>query len=261
VYGRADSPALILIPGMTCGPWEWGNEIRRFAGSHRIYAITLPGFDGAPPINAPLFDTVSADFWALLQRQNIQKPTVIGHSIGGTLAILLGEQHPDRLRAVIAIDGLPTFPGTESMSAAQRNATAARTSAAVASLSQNQFAVSQKQSLPYMVTAASDADAIARRAGLANPAATAQWMAEDVALDLRPALKNVTIPLIEIAPFDPTLDPFGPSHIPDATAKRRYYASFFAAAPRAEVRVIAPSRHFIMYDDAAALDEAIAQIL
>ena len=61
----------------------------------------------------------------------------------------------------------------------------------------------------------------------------------------------------KIAPFDPKLDPFGPAKFADAAAKQRYYESLFAGAPQAKVQVIQPSRHFIMYDQPAALDAAL----
>lgn len=65
VYGTAGKPALIFIPGLTCGPWEWSAEIVRFSPTHRIYAVTLPGFDGVPSVKTPLFETASADFCSI----------------------------------------------------------------------------------------------------------------------------------------------------------------------------------------------------
>jgi pimeloyl-ACP methyl ester carboxylesterase len=252
VYGTPGKPALLFIPGLTCGAWEWSGEIARFSPSYRIYALTLPGFDGVPTIKTPLFDTVSSDVWAMMQQQHIDRPTIVGHSLGGTLAILLAEQHPDRLRKVIAVDGLPVFPGTQLMTASQRAAMAQRSS---------QFPASQKSALQYMVTAPADVDAIAAATAKADPAATGRWVYEDLMLDLRANLKNVTIPIVEIAPFDPSLDPYGPARIADAAGKQRYYASLFEGAPRTTVKVISPSRHFVMYDQPAALHTALEAAL
>src|SRR5579872_486295 len=89
--------SLIFIPGLTCGPWEWSGQIARLSSQYTIYALTLPGFDGQPPISGPLFDTTTADFWRLLQSKNIVKPIVIGHSLGGTMGFMLATQHPELL--------------------------------------------------------------------------------------------------------------------------------------------------------------------
>jgi pimeloyl-ACP methyl ester carboxylesterase len=261
VYGTPGKPSLIFIPGLTCGPWEWSGEIAHFSSNYRIYALTLPGFDGTPAIQAPLFDTVSADFWTLLQTQHIDRPEVVGHSLGGTLAILLAEQHPERLRKVIALDGLPIFPGTQLMPTAQRIAMAKQSSTALAQMSKAQFAQSQKRSMPFMVTAVADAAAIASQTAESDPAATAQWVYEDFTLDLRPQLKKATVPIVEIAPFDPAFDPLGPAALSNSSAKQQYYAALFEGAPNAGVQIISPSRHFMMYDQPAALDAALARLL
>jgi hypothetical protein len=45
VYGAPGRRALVFIPGLTCGPWEWAGEITQFSPSYTIYALTLTGFD------------------------------------------------------------------------------------------------------------------------------------------------------------------------------------------------------------------------
>lgn len=261
VYGTPGKPVLIFIPGLTCGPWEWAGQIARFSPEYTIYALTLPGFDGRAAARTPLFATVSADFWTLLRTHAIAKPAIVGHSIGGTLAIMLAEQHPERLRAVVSVDGLPIFPGIQLLSAEQRAAMAKQASAGIAQMTPQAFAASQKRSLAYMVTAPEDVDAIAGAAANADPATTAQWMYEDLTLDLRPRLKNVTVPLTVIAPFDPSLDPYGPAKTSTADAKQQFYASLLENDASARVELIAPARHFVMYDQPGVLDTVLSEAL
>jgi pimeloyl-ACP methyl ester carboxylesterase len=258
VYGSAGKPAMILVPGLACGPWEFGNEIAAFAPSYRIYAITLPGFDNQPAIRTPLFTTVSADFWKLLETEHIDKPVIVGHSLGATLAEMLATQHADRLRAVVAIDGLPVFPGTESLSQEQRTANAGRAAAQTAGTPKAAYgAVLKTYVMPYMVTAKEDAERDAALEAASDPAAAAAWLGEDLSLDLRPDLAKAATPLLLIAPYDASLD----TTLKSADAKRAYYASLVAKAPHAKTIVIEASRHFIMNDQPRALDEAIAGFL
>src|ERR1700756_5743432 len=63
VFGTSGKPALVFIPGLACVPWEWSGEIARLSSNYHIYALTLPGFDGRSAITAPLFPTVTSDFW------------------------------------------------------------------------------------------------------------------------------------------------------------------------------------------------------
>jgi len=258
VYGSAGKPPMILVPGLGCGPWEFGNEIAAFAPSYRIYAITLPGFDNQPAIQAPLFTAVSADFWKLLETEHIEKPVIVGHSLGATLAEMLTTQHADRLRAVVAIDGLPVFPGTESLSQAQRKANAERAAAQTAGTAKAAYgAVLKTYVMPYLVTSKDDADRDAALEAASDPVAAAAWLNEDLSLDLRADLAKAATPLLLIGPYDASLD----TTFKNAGAKRAYYASLVAKAPRAQTLVIDASRHFIMNDQPRALDDAIARFL
>lgn len=259
VYGTSGKPAMVLLPGLTCGPWEFGNEIAAFGSSYRIYALTLPGFDGRPPTSGKLFDTATADAWKWLADKHIEKPVVVGHSLGATLAELMATQHSERLRAVAAIDGLPVFPGTENLRAEQRAANADRMAAQTAATPKAVYAnVLQTYVMPYLVTGNDDARRDAALEAKSDPIAAAAWLKEDLLLDLRPSLSHVTVPLLLVGPYDATLEG---SMLKDAAAKRAYYASLVANAPHAQTVIVDRSRHFIMNDQPKALDEAIGRFL
>lgn len=260
VYGTAGKPAVMLIPGLTCGPWEFSGIIARLAPNYSIYALTLPGFDGRSAIQAPLFPTVTADIGKLLQSHSIPNPVIIGHSLGGTLGIALAEHYSPDIRGVVAIDGLPIFPGYDKLSVAQREQYATQMSSMIANAATPaQFEAAERTySLPYMITSPSDVAAVAPLTARSSPSATAAWMKEDLTTDLRPALSAVTVPLLEIAPYDRTLDT---RSFPTSAAKQSYYESLLAGDRTARVQMIAPSRHFIMYDQPQRLQAAIDYFL
>ena len=262
VYGTSGRQPMIFIPGLTVGPWEWAGEIRDFSPQYTIYALTLPGFDGRTGAQSPLFATVAADSWTMLQTHGVSKPIVIGHSLGGTLALLLATQHPDRLAAVVALEGLPILPGSDRMTPPQREAQAASIKNQMAAATPEQFeAFSRAYTLPSMVTSSADVDAIASASARSNPAVSGEWFYEDSLLDVRPGLKNATVPILEIAPFDAAVDPKSQGSRPTAAAKQAYYASLLANAPNAKVVVVQPARHFAMYDQPAEVHTAIADFL
>ncbi len=255
-YGAAGKRALIFLPGLTCGPWEWSSQIQTFSKNYSVYALTLPGFDGRKPIAGALFSTVSTDVWSLIAAQHLDRPVLIGHSLGGTMALLMATQNKAPLGGVIAVDGLPVFPGAEKQTPAQRAQSAAQMSGMMARLeTPAQFEAAERSYvLPYLVSAPDDISIIAKLVSHSDPGATAKWMAEDYQLDLRPALKNATAPILEIAPYDAKLEG---TMIPSANAKQAYYAGLLANAPSAKVQVVEHSRHFIMYDQPQALDAAL----
>ena len=55
--------------------------------------------------------------WRVISRRyrerKIGKPVLVGHSLGGTLSLAFAAEHSELIAGVVAVDGLPVFPGTE----------------------------------------------------------------------------------------------------------------------------------------------------
>jgi pimeloyl-ACP methyl ester carboxylesterase len=246
-YGKGD--AVVLLPGLTAGTWEWYDTIRHLAPNHTVYAVALPGFDGRPAANPPLFDRATSDFWSFIATQHVARPVLIGHSLGGTMAILLGEQHPERLRGIIALDGMPILPGMERLTADQRTSGADQAATQIAGETHEQLVTYEKNYMegPGGVLDPALADQLADLEARSDPASIAEWLREDFASDLRPNLGKISVPLLEIAPFNApdlanSLTPY------TADQKAQYYGTLLAGAPKVQVVTIVPARHFAMFD-------------
>ncbi|HTU69303.1 MAG TPA: alpha/beta hydrolase [Candidatus Baltobacteraceae bacterium] len=262
VYGQPGRQALVFIPGYALGPWEFSREIAAYSANYTVYALTLPGFDGAPGARGPLFQTVAADFWKWMAAQNISKPILIGHSLGGTMAILLAEQHSELLKAVVAIDGLPILPQEDTQSADTRASNAKQMADAIGMImDSSQFADAMASySLPDMMLSSKDVSGVSgmvERDGV-DISTSAVWMQEDMTLDLRPDLSKITVPVLVIAPYD---DPIDGKNWPTPDAKKAYYAKLMTGDSTAQVQVITPSRHFVMLDQPQMLDAALDAFL
>lgn len=254
VYGNGPR-AVIMIPGLACGPWEWSREIEELQAGNTVYALTLSGFDGRPyTIAGDPFAAFFSDFWTLLDRQHIEKPIVIGHSLGATLAIDLAQQHPQRLAGVIALDGLPVFPLLAQQTPEQRAVAAQRASAQIAGESQAQLVAFEKQ---YMAGATMQADLIEPTAQLearSDPKAIAAWLAADLNADTRAQMHDATVPILELMPYS------APSPYTQAQTLG-FYQMLLAGAPQSTVTPIPGARHFAMLDQPQAVDAAIMQFL
>ena len=97
------------------------------------------------------------DFWTMLDTHKIVRPAVIGHSLGGTLAIALAEQHSDRLAGIFALDGLPVFPALAQADDAGRAKAAQGASAQIAAETHDQVVAYEKK---YMQMATLDASLV-----------------------------------------------------------------------------------------------------
>jgi pimeloyl-ACP methyl ester carboxylesterase len=252
---------LILIPGLSCGPWVWYGTIAHFAPNYRILAITLPGFDGRPATDKrPLFATFKNDFWKMLETRKIEKPIVIGHSLGGSLTIALAEEHAERLGAIVAVDGLPMFPMFAEVTSDQRKQLAAGMMAGYGNLTiadqlanARQFMSSIGTNKPELVEPTSQLES------RGDPRAVGAWMLEDLTQDMRPGLGKITVPMLEIMPYNPA-----DNQPPAGYSQERlvsFYESLLAGVPNVKVVPVSPSRHFVMLDQPEGFYKAVGGFL
>ena len=237
--------ALVLIPGLSCGPWEWYGTIEKFSPEFSLYVITLPGFDGrAATKEKPLFTVFARDFWAMLDQRKIKNPVVIGHSLGGTLAIALAEVHSERLAGIVAVDGLPVFPMAAYATPQQREAMANQMAGMYDTLSQADMVASEKNIKSTMGTNKPElVEPTAKLEARSDPKAVAAWTREDLTSDLRPGLTKITCPFWEVMPYDPN---GGSPYSQEQTVA--FYKSILAGARKATVVMDSPSAHFVMLD-------------
>ncbi|MHB1058395.1 MAG: alpha/beta fold hydrolase [Rhodanobacter sp.] len=254
---------VILIPGLQGGPWVWQRTIEQLQRDHVVYAVTLAGFDGvpAPADGGDLFDRADASLLQLIGQEKIVKPVLVGHSLGGTLALRFAGEHAGLVSGVVAVDGLPIFPGMERMAAEQRQAMAGQMREKMAAATPQQF---QAQSLGYMrKIGVIDPQLAARYAPMnarSDIKASAQYMAEDLAFDGRPGLKQANVPILEISPYNAPDFSQPPMQFSEAQ-KVAYYQSLLANAPNAKVVSISPSRHFAMLDQPLKFQQALNDFL
>jgi pimeloyl-ACP methyl ester carboxylesterase len=252
---------LVLIPGLATGGWVWQETVRAFSPDHVVYVLTLPGFDGRPAAGATPFASAQAAVAKLIAQRHLDKPVVVGHSLGATMAIALAEEQPASIGGVVAIDGLPVFPGTENMEPAQRQSMADGMKARMAGANPQMFAAQQQAYMRAVgVVDMGKADDLAKLTGRSDPGSVAQYMADDLKLDLRPGLKNIQAPVLVIAPwFD--LDSNAQGMTMTQENKRDYYRGLMAGTPKLDVVAIAPARHFAMIDQPQQVNDAIRKYL
>lgn len=251
--------SLIMIPGLASGAWAWQGVVRELAGDYTIYIVTLPGFDGRPFAPGDGIATARAGLRALITSRKLDHPVLIGHSMGAALSFAVAEDLPGAIGGIVAIDGLPVFPGTEQMPPDQRAAMATGMRAQMASADPAAFG---KQQQSYMRTAGvldmAQADQLALLSGRSDPVAVGTYVSEVLALDLRDKLGTITAPILLLAPYYGQ-DPMDARWTPEA--KAAYYQSLLAGAPRVQVVPVPESRHFIMFDQPQVLNNTLRNFL
>ena len=257
-HGTRGQP-LLLIPGLASGPWVWQDVIRQFKGDHVIYVVTLPGFDGRPAPKGAPFEGARVALRDLIAQRKIKQPVLIGHSLGGILALAVAEDLGTGIKGVVTLDGLPVFPGTENMPPEQRPQAASNVRARMATSQPQAYAAQQRQYMRSQgVLDMSKADDLTPLMLRSAPEAVGAYVADVLGLDLRPGLSRIAAPVLVVAPYyeyDALQDGLS------MPAKVEHYRSLLDGAPSVQVTPVSPARHFLMIDQPQAVGAILKRFI
>ncbi|CAN2532187.1 Putative+aminoacrylate+hydrolase+RutD [Methylocapsa aurea] len=244
---------LLLIPGLACGAWALDDIARRLAPRFSIHAVTLPGFDGRPPIAAPMIARVAADIAAYIAERRLERPILVGHCLGAFVALQAALLRPEQIGGVVTLDGYPVFPALAGADAEARVAAAKRLGEqfAVGAGNPARFRATLRAFLAARMNDAQQADHFAERAARSDPGATAAYVVEMLSSDLRPELTRLTAPLLALAATDSYLAGRADENI------SAFYAGLLADAPKSAVTLLRGSRHFVAVDQPDVVAVAI----
>jgi 2-hydroxymuconate-semialdehyde hydrolase len=107
VLEGGDGPPLVLLHGgIECGGAIWAPVVARLAERHRVVIPDLPGLGESDPVDRLDAATFAAWFTALLRQTCDERPALVAHSLGGTLAARFAARHGEQLERLV-IYGAP----------------------------------------------------------------------------------------------------------------------------------------------------------
>ena len=106
VYGKGKP--LLLFPGFSCTADVYNEMIANFSKDYQVHAFTFAGFGDVAPIQTPWLETIKKDVEAYINKKKLKNPTILGHSMGGTLGLWLASDQAI-YKKLILIDALPAM--------------------------------------------------------------------------------------------------------------------------------------------------------
>ena len=185
----------------------------------------------------------------------LQPIPVIGHSLGGLLAFMLANAHPEDVSKLLLVDSLP-FYGLVFNPAATVDTIRPQAQVMHDQLIQvpaDQFAAGQPVFTERFVKDPEGARQITASSIASDRTVFANAMLEDLETDIRPQLANIKTPTTLLYAYEATQGP-----VAGVTA---LYTTAFAAMTNIHLIRIDDSRHFIMFDQPAAFDKAVQTFL
>jgi len=98
---------VLLIPGLMSDSRVWQQTASALKGDYQLHLISVAGFAGTPALAGELLPRLQQDLLAYINQAQLQKPAIVGHSLGAFMAFALASSTPEQIGKVIAVDGLP----------------------------------------------------------------------------------------------------------------------------------------------------------
>jgi pimeloyl-ACP methyl ester carboxylesterase len=244
-FGRG--PDVLLIPGLATSGEVWRGTRTALPG-FRYHVVQIAGFAGTPTAGnagpGPLIDRLAAEIGRYVVEQRLERPAIIGHSLGGLLALMTASALPDIVSRTMVVDMVPF--GAMLFAGADVTDEQARTIAPQARLRYFGADAVQRTAATERLYSTMIRDPALRPAYLAQAMScdldVCGRLFEEVArTDLRPRLKAIQTPVTVLYVSAPNI-PIGDERT-DAL-----YRAAYRDLPQARLKRIEGSYHFIMLD-------------
>ena len=245
---RGEGPAMVFIPGLNSSSVSFDRTCESFIGSHQCVLLHLPGFAGreAMPLEGGFLVPVRDRIIGLLQDRQLKDVTLVGHSLGGTLSLMLALEAPELIGRLVLIDAVPFYPAIQNpaMTVATGRVMATRLNAQMAAVSDEQYRQNAAANMNGMSHNPQHTSMLAEWSVNSDRMTTAQAMADMLTTDLRQDIAAIKQPALVLGAWK-AYEAFGSTM--DST--RTVFAAQYAQLPNVEIRMSQSGYHFLMLDD------------
>ena len=100
-------PPVVILHGLFGAGRNWTQVAQALAADHRVYLPDARNHGASPWAESMSYLEMADDVLALIEREQLQRPFVIGHSMGGKTAMALALSHPEAIGGIAVVDIAP----------------------------------------------------------------------------------------------------------------------------------------------------------
>jgi pimeloyl-ACP methyl ester carboxylesterase len=109
VVTRGSGPDVILIHGLAGHTGVWAESAEALDDRYRLHLVQIHGFGGVPRTSSDSLVTVAVarEVARYIRETGLTRPALIGHSMGGTIAMMIAARNPGLAGRVMVLDMVP----------------------------------------------------------------------------------------------------------------------------------------------------------
>ncbi|KAF2331046.1 alpha/beta fold hydrolase [Flavobacterium ginsenosidimutans] len=236
--GNGDQ-SIIFIPGFASSGDVWNETRATFENKFTCYTLTMAGFAGSKPQPNASFENWKTGIANYIKENKIEKPIIIGHSMGGGLALAIAADYPDLIGKIVIVDALPCLAAmTDPAFKSKENNDCSPMVAQMTAMNETQFYEMQKQTMPRLLEDKSKLEMVVDWSVKSDRATFGQMFCDFYNVDLRNRIAQIKCPaLILLESYFINLKPTIEDQYKNLKTANFQYAT--------------NGLHFIMYDDTA----------
>jgi pimeloyl-ACP methyl ester carboxylesterase len=263
VVTRGDGPVrLILIPGLGLTGEVWSSFMDRHLDRYTMHAVTLPGLGDtdAPPVppvqhGAPWIENAVRAVAKLTEENGWHGAAVLGHSLGGHVAIRLGLEHGELFGPLVSFDGFPVVPLDQRpiTPAERQNLILTNFVPAMMDEENRLWFFHQRMEIQDAVYDAERSRTISADFARQDPMVVAQYLLDLFRADVSEEMASLRSPLLVIAAVNDDLARSGYG----TPEMRRQWQAPVDATPTATLRYLEQGDHFAFENEPERFDEMV----
>jgi esterase len=103
----SDGPPVLILHGLYGSGTNWRSLARRLAASAQVFTVDLRNHGRSPWADTMAYAEMAADVVRLIDAQGLQHPAIMGHSMGGKVAMALALTQPQKVGRLVVVDIAP----------------------------------------------------------------------------------------------------------------------------------------------------------
>jgi N-formylmaleamate deformylase len=252
VSGNPKGQPMILIPGLSSAGAVYDDTVAKYCADakakYQCHTLTLAGFAGVPALpDGPLLPGVRDALVDYIQVNKLAKPTIIGHSLGGHMALWIASMHPGLTGKLIIVDSMPHLGALMFPDPATLNKQAEGMKMMIANQSKEQYGAYVKSSnmLKSLVTPDNQLARVTEWSLNSSPVAIGNAMYDLYTTDLREELSKITAKTLVLCSW------IGYKDFQSKEATQAIFDKQYAKQKDVKLVMSESAKHFIMLDDPA----------